>query len=268
MAFIKAVRQVNMRFIFLPFLLLGTYYPIIGQQIDGEFARDGLFLFKELGMDSSQIVDYNLTKNGEVYALYESDINRNLIRLLKNGHRDVTFNFTSDILNNEGTTPVAMSATANGNLVVLSNLWNGFSWMIHINEFYETGELNLNFGNGGIYTKSILDNTDDNFGQYLHTSPNGEIVVVAKVNDFSVSTSDEKIAILKLFEEGKTLSRDYGLALFRTSRRLPSSDGRTIRRRIAAPGRSISGGPSRESSNGCGTLPSVRATKCCSGTKG
>ena len=208
MAFIKAVRQLNMRFIFLPFLLLGTYYPIIGQQIDGEFARDGLFLFKELGMDSSQIVDYNLTKNGEVYALYESDINRNLIRLLKNGHRDVTFNFTSDILNNEGTTPVAMSATANGNLVVLSNLWNGFSWMIHINEFYETGELNPNFGNGGIYTKSILDNTDDNFGQYLHTSPNGEIVVVAKVNDFSVSTSDEKIAILKLSEEGKTLSSD------------------------------------------------------------
>lgn len=200
--------HLNMRFVILPLLLLGTCYSISGQQIDQEFARDGLFLFKDLEMDSSQLIDYHLTEKGEIYALYESDIKRNLIRLLKNGHKDITFNFTSDILNSEGTTPVAMSATSDGNLVVLSNLWNGFSWMIHINEFNETGALNPDFGRGGIYTKSILDNSDDNFGQYLYTSPRGEIVVIAKINDFSVSTTEEKIAILKLSEEGKTLSSD------------------------------------------------------------
>ncbi|GAA4271060.1 hypothetical protein GCM10022258_03530 [Aquimarina gracilis] len=181
---------------------------MFGQQIDVEFSRNGLYLFKELGMGSSKIIDYNLTDDGELYVLYESDINRKLIRLHKNGQKDITFNFTSAILSNEGTTPVAMSATKDGTVVVLSNLWNGFSWMIHINEFFENGALNQEFGRRGIYTKSILDNTDDNFGKYLYTSSNDEIVVVAKINDFSVSVTDEKIAILKLSREGRTLSSD------------------------------------------------------------
>ncbi len=197
-----------MKIYLLSFLFCVICYPLFGQQIDVEFSRDGLYLFKQLGMSSSEIIDYNLTDDGELYVLYESDINRNLIRLHKNGQKDLAFNFTSAILNNEGTTPVAMSSTEDGNVVVLSNLWNGFSWMIHINKFFENGALNQNFGRRGIYTKSILDNTDDNFGKYLYTSSNGEIVVVAKINDFTVSVTDEKIAILKLSREGRTLSSD------------------------------------------------------------
>jgi len=197
-----------MKINFFTLLLCTLCIPISAQQIDEKFARNGLCLFKELGMNTSRIIDYNLTDNGELYVLHLSDDNGNLIRLLKNGQKDATFNFTSAILNNEGTTPVAMSATPYGTVVVLSNLWNGLSWMIHINEFFEDGTLNTQFGRGGIYTKSILDNSDDNFGQFLYTSPNGEIVVVAKINDFSVSTTEEKIAILKLSSEGRTLSSD------------------------------------------------------------
>ncbi len=193
---------------FLPFLLCTICYHLCAQQVDVKFSRNGLYLFKELGMESSQIIDYNLTDQGQLYVLYESDIHRRLIRLQEDGTEDDSFKFTSVILDNEGTSPVAMSATEEGTVVVLSNLWNGLNWMIHINEFFENGKLNPNFGRRGIYTKSILNNADDNFGQYLHTSPNGEIIVVAKINDFSVSTTDEKIAILKLSRDGRTLSSD------------------------------------------------------------
>lgn len=93
-------------------------------------------------------------------------------------------------------------------MLVLSNFWNGHSWMVSVNEFYEDGMMNVGFGSSGFYKKNIMDNFDDNYGQYIHASSTDEIIVVAKVQHFNINsaTKKEKIGILKLSGVGETLS--------------------------------------------------------------
>ncbi|WP_027395395.1 hypothetical protein [Aquimarina latercula] len=177
-----------------------------GQQLDVDFSRDGLLVFKELGVLTSHIIDFDVLEGGEINVLYESDAKRNLVRLTKNGTKDIRFNTEISNLNNEYTIPVAINSKADGSILVLSNFWNGHSWMISVNEFYDDGTINHGFGSSGVYKKNILDNLDDNYGQYIYASSRDEIIVVAKVKDFRKTESEEKIAILKLSDIGETLS--------------------------------------------------------------
>ncbi len=192
------------------YYVLVFYYCIslnsIAQQLDTDFSRDGLLLFKELGMTSSYIIDFDVIEEGKIHVLYESDDEKNLVRLHTNGKKDIRFNITSSNLNNQNTIPVAMSAKSDGSILVLSNFWNGHSWMISINGFYEDGSVDHGFGHSGVYKKNILDNLDDNYGQYIYASSSNEIIVVAKVQDFDTSNKKEKIAILKLSDIGETVS--------------------------------------------------------------
>ncbi|MDH7444553.1 hypothetical protein [Aquimarina sp. 2201CG14-23] len=176
------------------------------QQIDTDFSRNGLLLFKELGMVSSHIVDFEVIEENKINVLYESDAKRNLVRLHKNGKRDIKFDITSSNLNNQNSIPVGLSTKSGGSVLVLSNFWNGHSWMISINGFYEDGSVNHGFGRHGVYKKNILNNLDDNYGQYIYASSSNEIIVVAKVQGFNTSNKKEKIAILKLSDIGETLS--------------------------------------------------------------
>ncbi|WP_299438051.1 hypothetical protein [uncultured Aquimarina sp.] len=185
------------------YCLLASGYA---QQVDTDFSRNGILMFKELGMASSHIIDFNINEEGKINVLYESDAKKNLVRLYKNGTKDLQFNITSSNLNNQNTIPVGMSARSDGSILVLSNFWSGYSWMISINGFYEDGSVNHGFGRSGVYKKNILDNLDDNYGQYIYASSSDEIIVVAKVQDFSAPNKKEKIAILKLSDIGETLS--------------------------------------------------------------
>ncbi|WP_299245827.1 hypothetical protein [uncultured Aquimarina sp.] len=189
-------------FIFFYCLLTSCY----AQQIDIDFSRNGLLLFKELGMVSSHVIDFDVIEDDKINVLYEADAKKNLVRLYKNGTKDIEFNITSSNLDNQNTIPVAMSAKSDGSILVLSNFWSGHSWMISINGFYEDGNINNEFGSSGVYKKNILDNLDDNYGQYIYASSSDEIIVVAKVRGFSPSKKEEKIAILKLSDIGETLS--------------------------------------------------------------
>ncbi|WP_298313612.1 hypothetical protein [uncultured Aquimarina sp.] len=176
------------------------------QQIDNEFSRNGLLLFKELGMISSHIIDFDVIEEDKINVLYEADAKKNLVRLHENGAKDINFDITSTDLVDQNTIPVAMSSRSDGSILVLSNFWDEHSWMISINGFYEDGSVNDEFGSSGVYKKNILDNLDDNYGQYIYASSSDEIIVVAKVRGFSTSKEEEKIAILKLSDIGETLS--------------------------------------------------------------
>ncbi|WP_299213649.1 hypothetical protein [uncultured Aquimarina sp.] len=189
-------------FIFFYCLLTSCY----AQQIDTEFSRNGLLLFKELGMVSSHIIDFDVIEEDKINVLYEADARKTLVRLYKNGTKDINFDITSTNLDNQNTIPVAMSSKSDGSILVLSNFWSGHSWMISINGFYEDGSINNEFGSSGVYKKNILDNLDDNYGQYIYASSSDEIIVVAKVRGFNPSKKEEKIAILKLSDIGETLS--------------------------------------------------------------
>ncbi|WP_299257416.1 hypothetical protein [uncultured Aquimarina sp.] len=195
-----------MRIYYLPIFFYYLITSCYAQQIDTDFSRNGLFLFKELGMVSSHIIDFDVIEENKINVLYEADTKKNLVRLYKNGTKDIKFNITSSNLDNQNTIPVAMSAKSDGSILVLSNFWNGHSWMISINGFYEDGSVDNRFGHGGVYKKNILDNLEDNYGQYIYASSSDEIIVVAKVRGSSISKEEEKIAILKLSDIGETLS--------------------------------------------------------------
>ncbi|MFD2565245.1 hypothetical protein [Aquimarina rubra] len=191
------------RLIIFFYCLLTSGYA---QQIDIDFARKGLLLFKELGVFSSHVIDFDVVEENKINVLYESNDKKNLVRLHKNGKKDIQFNITSSNLNNQNTIPVGMSAKSDGTVLVLSNFWNGYSWMISVNGFYEDGTINDGFGSSGVYKKNILDNLDDNYGQYIYASSNDEIIVIAKIKGLETSKKQEKIAILKLSDIGETLS--------------------------------------------------------------
>ncbi|MHA7058326.1 hypothetical protein ACWGOQ_0013975 [Aquimarina sp. M1] len=176
------------------------------QQIDTDFSRNGLLLFKELGMVSSHIIDFDVIEENKINVLYETDAKKNMVRLFKNGTKDIQFDITSSNLDNQNTIPIALGAKSDGSVLVLSNYWNGYSWMISVNGFYGDGSVNANFGSSGVYKKNILDNLDDNYGQYIYASSRDEIIVVAKIKGVNTSKKEEKIAILKLSDIGETLS--------------------------------------------------------------
>ncbi|MBW1298086.1 hypothetical protein [Aquimarina litoralis] len=192
--------------------LLVFFYLLVGhtfaQQFDVEFSRDGLLVLKELGMESSHIIDFDVVAESKINVLYEADSKKNLVRLHKNGMKETDFFASTTGLNNEYTIPVAIDAKLDGSVLVLSNFWNGHSWMVSVNEFYEDGNMNVGFGSSGYYKKNIMDNFDDNYGQSIHASANDEIIVVAKVQNFTTNSAakKEKIGILKLSNAGETLS--------------------------------------------------------------
>jgi len=194
--------KIHCLFVCFYFLILHSY----AQQLDVKFSRDGLLVFKELKMISSHIIDFDVIEDSKINVLYESDGKKRLTRLYKDGKKELHFNITSSNLNNQNTIPVGMSSKSDGSVLVLSNFWNGYSWMISINGFYEDGSVDHEFGHSGVYKKNILNNLDDNYGQYIYASSNNEIIVVAKVRDINVSNKKEKIAILKLSDIGETLS--------------------------------------------------------------
>ncbi|RZT00162.1 hypothetical protein [Aquimarina brevivitae] len=177
------------------------------QQLDDSFSRDGIWILRNPEMTSSQIVDYKLTTDHKLIVLHQSEIKRSITRLLPDGQRDEQFSFDYQLFDNAGTTPVAISTTADNDIVVLANLWNGTTWVINIHTFDAMGELNTQFGQNGSYIKSLTKDQYDNYGQYLYTTANDDIVVVAKINDFSVSTTEHNIATLRLSKYGKTISQ-------------------------------------------------------------
>jgi len=186
--------------------LFGVIIPGHTQEIDINFSRNGLFLCKELSTLSSQIIDFDLTDEHKINVLFEADSRKKLVRLHKNGKKDIQFRITKSTLDNENTTPVAINSKPDGSVLVLSNFWNGRSWMISVNEFQENGNINHGFGRRGGCKKSILNNFEDNFGQNIYASSNNEIIVVAKVQQSNRKEERECIAILKLSDMGKTLS--------------------------------------------------------------
>ncbi|WP_299606404.1 hypothetical protein [uncultured Aquimarina sp.] len=196
--------RIHHLFVFI-FLLAGYSY---GQQLDIDFSRNGLLVFKELGSESSHIIDFDVVAESKINVLYEADSKKHLVRLYKNGKKDTDFSARTGSFNNEYTIPVAIDSKEDGSVLVLSNFWNGHSWMVSVNEFYEDGMMNIGFGSSGFYKKNIMDNFDDNYGQYIHASSTDEIIVVAKVQHFNVNSAakKEKIGILKLSGVGETLS--------------------------------------------------------------
>ncbi|MBQ4820444.1 hypothetical protein [Aquimarina sp. MMG016] len=175
------------------------------QQIDANFSRNGLLVFKELGMVSSHVIDFDVLEENKINVLYESDAKKKLVRLHNNGAKDIEFNITRGNLDNENTIPVAISSKLDGGVLVLSNLWDRNKWMVSISNFYENGSIDEGFGSRGVYKKNILNNLDDNYGQHIYVSSKDEIIVVAKVREFNPIQQNEKIAILKVSDVGETL---------------------------------------------------------------
>jgi len=176
------------------------------QQIDTEFSRNGLLVFKELKMGTSTIVDFELSEEGKIHVLYECDGAKHLVRYHKKGSKDILFNVTERDLNNQNTVPVGIRSKSDGRILVLSNFWNGKRWMISISEFFENGTINTAFGEKGVFKENVWNGLDDNYGQYIYASSKDEIIVIAQIDQSNLSEKNSKIGVLKISELGKPIS--------------------------------------------------------------
>ena len=113
--------RIHHLFVFI-YLLAGYSY---GQQLDIDFSRNGLLVFKELGSESSHIIDFDVVAESKINVLYEADSKKHLVRLYKNGKKDTDFSARTGGFNNEYTIPVAIDSKEDGSVLVLSNFWNG-----------------------------------------------------------------------------------------------------------------------------------------------
>ncbi|KAA1245809.1 hypothetical protein [Aquimarina sp. RZ0] len=188
----------------LYFCVISSY----GQKIDISFGRNGLLVFKELGMVSSNIVDFEILEDDRINVFFESDAKRYLMRLNQKGIKKTIFEIDDYVFDNQYVTPISIRTKPDGGIFVLSNRWNGNNWVIVINSFLENGEIDQNFGNEGVYEKNILDNEDNNYGERIYISSKDEIIVVAKVSRPNGLQETENIAILKVSEFGTTLSSE------------------------------------------------------------
>lgn len=179
---------------------------VYGQKIDVNFGKKGILVFKELGMFSSNIIDFDVLDENRINVLFESDIKRYLVRFNENGSKNLVFNTSDSMMTYEMVNPIAMSSTVNGGVLVLSDTWKEDSWVITIKKYHEHGYVDQSFGMKGVYEKNILDNQDNNFGKHMYMSSKGEIIVVARVSQFHMVKETEKIAIIKISESGTTTS--------------------------------------------------------------
>lgn len=184
------------------------FFDISAQTIDPNFFRTGVRVFKQVGMESSNIVDFDVLEEGRMNVLYASEGQKHLVRLQKDGFDNVTFKTQDSNLGDKYTIPVAIASMTDGSVLVLSNIWNGFSWMVAINKFYDDGTIDQSFGRSGLYKEKIVGGLEDNYAKHMYISLQNEIIIVAKVNQFDLSKEKERIAILKVSDIGTTLFSD------------------------------------------------------------
>ncbi|GAA3514831.1 hypothetical protein GCM10022393_30960 [Aquimarina addita] len=182
------------------------HFSVFAQKIDVNFAKNGVLVFKELGMFSSNIIDFDVLDEHKINVLFESDVNRYLVRFNENGTRNVVFDTSHNTITHELINPIAMSSAIDGGVLVLSDVWKENNWVLTIRKYQDNGYLDQSFGVEGLYENNILDNQDNNFGQHMYMSSKGEIIIVARVSQFHMVKETEKIAIIKVSESGITTS--------------------------------------------------------------
>ncbi len=177
------------------------------QKIDANFGRNGLITFKELGMESSQIIDFDIVEEDKLQVLYESEADRHFVKLDQKGKKQFVFDIDSTYVGNYDNTPVDMVTKSDGSVLVLSSIWEEENSIVAINQFNWDGTIDTFFGEEGAYKQKITEGEEDNnYGQQIHVSTDGSVMVVAKVSQVEEFEEVEKMAVLKVSDIGETMS--------------------------------------------------------------
>ncbi len=181
------------------------------QEIDTDFADNGIYLFDDFGVSRSSLTDFIITSENKIVALAISGNEGHILRLNENGTYDTSFNTNGDLkyVDDNDVIPVGLEVKSDGGIVVLSNEFISTKWATILNAFGTDGTVDMSFGTNGRY-QNIASNDDDRYGRQIHITSVNEIIVAADYTAFSPADPDNA-TILKVSESGSTIfTRSFG----------------------------------------------------------